>query len=50
MTVAVPVLRAEGIAGALGLRGPADRCDAGWRERAERLLREGAAAIVEAIR
>ncbi|MFM2106382.1 MAG: hypothetical protein RL338_1414 [Chloroflexota bacterium] len=50
VTVAVPVLRDEGIAGALGLRGPADRCDAAWRERAERLLREGAAAIVEAIR
>lgn len=50
VTLAVPILREEGIAGALGLRGPADRCDAAWRERAERLLREGAAAIVEAIR
>lgn len=49
VTVAVPILREEGIAGALGLRGPADRCDAAWRERAERLLREGATAVVEAI-
>lgn len=49
VTVAVPVVRADGIIGALGLRGPAVRCDATWRRRAETLLREGADAIVESV-
>lgn len=49
VTVAVPIIRADGIAGALALRGPAGRCDGAWRERAVGLLREGAHAIVEAV-
>lgn len=48
-TIAVPIIRPDGIAGALALRGPAGRCDAAWRARAETLLREGAHAVVEAV-
>lgn len=48
-TIAVPIIRADGIAGALAFRGPATRCDEAWRARAVELLREGAHAVVEAI-
>lgn len=49
VTVAVPILRTDGIAGALALRGPAARCDERWVATARTLLADAARAVVEAV-
>lgn len=50
MTIAVPILRDDGIVAAIALMAPADRATLPWRARAARLLAEGAAAISGALR
>ena len=42
VAMAAPVFREDGIVGAIGLLGPAFRCDDAWRARAGRLLQEAA--------
>jgi DNA-binding IclR family transcriptional regulator len=43
--LAVPILRRDGIVGALSVTGPADRCGPVWRAAAERSLRSAAARL-----
>lgn len=43
--VAVPILRRDGIVGALAVTGPADRCGPKWRGSAARAIRAGAAEL-----
>ena len=50
VTMAVPILRDDGIVAAIALIGPAERATLPWRARAGRLLAEGAAAISGALR
>jgi DNA-binding IclR family transcriptional regulator len=50
VTMAVPILRDDGIVAAIGLIGPAERATLPWRARAGRLLADGAAAITGALR
>ena len=50
MTMAVPILRDDGIVAAIGLIAPSDRATLPWRARAGRLLTDGAAAITGALR
>jgi DNA-binding IclR family transcriptional regulator len=50
VTIAVPILRDDGIVAAIALIAPADRATLPWRARAARLLAEGAAAITGALR
>ncbi len=45
IAIAAPVFREDGIVGAIGLIGPAFRCDETWRLRAARLIVEAARAI-----
>jgi IclR family transcriptional regulator, KDG regulon repressor len=45
VTIAVPILRGDGIAGAIGVSGPSSRCDDAWRDRATRLLVDASANI-----
>ncbi|MEJ7697017.1 MAG: hypothetical protein WKF78_10480 [Candidatus Limnocylindrales bacterium] len=47
MTIAVPILRDDGILGALGVTGPEERCGLAWVKRVSRLLPEAARAIVD---
>lgn len=49
VAVAAPVLRADGIAAALGVIGPASRCGKRWRIRVQRLVADAAAAVADAI-
>ncbi len=46
VSLAVPILRADGIVAALGVIGPAARCGPAWRSRVGRIL-TGAAHTVE---
>ncbi len=50
VTMAVPILRDDGIVAAIGLIGPTERATLPWRARATRLLADGAAAITGALR
>jgi DNA-binding IclR family transcriptional regulator len=50
VTMAVPILRDDGIVAAIGLIAPAERATLPWRARATRLLADGAAAITGALR
>jgi DNA-binding IclR family transcriptional regulator len=50
VTMAVPILRDDGIVAAIGLIAPTDRATLPWRARAGRLLADGAAAIRGALR
>ena len=50
MTMAVPILRDDGIVAAIGLIAPTERATLPWRARATRLLADGAAAITGALR
>ena len=50
VTIAVPILRDDGIVAAIALMAPAERATLPWRARAARLLAEGAAAITGALR
>ncbi len=47
VTIAVPILRDDGILGALGVTGPEERCGLVWVRRVSRLLPEAARAIVD---
>jgi DNA-binding IclR family transcriptional regulator len=49
VAIAVPVLRDDGIVGAIGLLAPTDRVDLAWRARAARLLPEAATAVAAAL-
>lgn len=49
VALAVPVLRADGIAAALVVCGPEARCGLAWRARVARLLPEAARTIVAAL-
>lgn len=49
VTIAVPILRDDGIVAAIGLIAPAERATLPWRARASRLLADGAAAITGAL-
>ena len=50
VTMAVPILRDDGIVAAIGLLAPAERATLPWRARAARLLSDGAAGISGALR
>ena len=50
VTMAVPIMREDGIVAAVALMAPAERATLPWRTRASRLLNEGAAAISQALR
>ena len=50
VVMAVPILRDDGIVAAIGLLAPTDRATLPWRARAGRLLADGAAAIMSALR
>lgn len=45
VTIAAPILRADGIVGAIGVTGPEDRCGTAWRMRVARLLPDAARSI-----
>ena len=47
VTIAVPILRDDGILGVLGVTGPEERCGLAWVKRVSRLLPEAARAIVD---
>jgi DNA-binding IclR family transcriptional regulator len=49
VTIAVPILRDDGIVAAIALIAPAERATLPWRARATRLLADGAAAITGAL-
>jgi DNA-binding IclR family transcriptional regulator len=49
VSVAVPVIRRDGIAAALATIGPADRCTPAWRRRTGRLLRDAAADLLDRL-
>ncbi len=49
VSVAVPIVRADGIAAALAVCGPEARCGLAWRARVARLLPAAAQAIVAAL-
>jgi len=49
VTIAVPVLREDGIVAALGVLAPAERADLAWRTRTSRLLTDAARATEGAI-
>jgi DNA-binding IclR family transcriptional regulator len=48
-SMAAPLFREDGIVGAIGIVGPAFRCDEGWRLRATRLLQEAAREVNAAL-
>jgi DNA-binding IclR family transcriptional regulator len=50
VTMAVPILRDDGIVAAIGLLAPAERATLAWQARAGRLLADGAASITGALR
>ncbi len=49
VTIAVPVMREDGIVAALGVLAPADRADLAWRTRTARLLADAARAAEGAL-
>ncbi len=49
VAVAVPIMRADGIAAALAVCGPEARCGLAWRARVARLLPAAAQAVVAAL-
>jgi IclR family acetate operon transcriptional repressor len=49
VAMAAPIFREDGIVGAIGLIGPAFRCDEAWRARAGRLLQEAAREVNAAL-
>lgn len=49
VTMAVPILRDDGIVAAIGLIAPTERATLPWRARAARLLPDGAASITAAL-
>ncbi len=49
VAIAAPVFREDGIVGAIGLIGPAFRCDEAWRARAGRLVVEAARTVNAAL-
>ena len=49
VAIAAPVFREDGIVGAIGLIGPAFRCDEAWQLRAGRLVGEAARTINAAL-
>src|SRR5205814_851441 len=49
VAMAAPLFREDGIVGAIGLIGPAFRCDEAWRGRAGRLLQEAAREVNAAL-
>lgn len=49
VTIAVPVMRDDGIVAALGVMAPAERADLAWRTRTARLLTDGALAAGGAL-
>lgn len=49
VTIAVPVMREDGIVAALGVMAPADRADLAWRTRTARLLADAALAAGGAL-
>ena len=49
VAMAAPLFREDGIVGAIGLLGPAFRCDDAWRARAGRLLQEAAREVNAAL-
>lgn len=49
VAVAVPLLRSDGIVGAVAVIGPSVRCDEGWQARTRRLLASAAESIVTAL-
>jgi DNA-binding IclR family transcriptional regulator len=50
VAIAVPILREDGIVGAIGVIGPDDRCGLAWRARVGRLLPDAARTIVGGLR
>jgi IclR family transcriptional regulator, acetate operon repressor len=49
VTIAVPIIRDDGIVAAIGVIGPESRCGLAWRARVSRLLPDAAAAIIGSI-
>lgn len=49
VTVAVPIIREDGIVAAIAVVGPETRCGLAWRARVSRLLPDAAAAIVGSL-
>ena len=49
VAMAVPILREDGIVGALVVTGPASRCGLAWRTRARRALTAGTRALAAAL-
>ncbi len=49
VTIAVPIIRDDGIVAAIGVIGPESRCSLAWRARVSRLLPDAAAVIVGAL-
>jgi DNA-binding IclR family transcriptional regulator len=47
--IAVPIIREDGIVGAIGVVGPETRCGVAWRARVARLLPAAASSIVGAL-
>ena len=50
VTLAVPVMRDDGIVAALAVLAPTERADLAWQTRAGRLLRDAATAVSSALR
>ena len=49
VTIAVPIIREDGIVAAIGVIGPDERCGLAWRARVARILPGAAAAIVGSL-
>jgi DNA-binding IclR family transcriptional regulator len=49
VTIAVPIIREDGIVAAIGVIGPDERCGLAWRTRVARILPEAAAVIVASL-
>jgi IclR family acetate operon transcriptional repressor len=49
VTIAVPIIREDGIVAAIGVIGPEERCGLAWRTRVARILPEAAAVIVGSL-
>ena len=49
VTVAVPIVRRDGIVGALAVTGPETRCGIAWRSSVRKLLPDAAATLVAAL-
>jgi DNA-binding IclR family transcriptional regulator len=49
VTMAVPILREDGIVGALVVSGPSTRCDLAWRARAKRALSAGTRTLASEL-